>query len=132
MLGNGEHDISMFYLSHEPASYSSIVIYYYGVVKKVLSRKLNSKAQPTPEGYSCDGTALPAHWLGGKRRMASLQVTVKYGGRRQYYGGAMQLVGIGTVLLGDEALDFQEARWFFSRCWWSGSFWRVSGVPILT
>ena len=53
-------------------------------------------------GYSCDVTALPVLWLGGKRRVA-LQSTVQYGGREQYYGGAMQLVGIGTVPRGDEA-----------------------------
>ena len=28
---------------------------------------------------------------------------VQDGGRRQYYWGAMQLVGIGTVLRGDDA-----------------------------
>ena len=55
--------------------------------------------------FSCDVTALPAHWLGGKDgwHQSSLQSTVQYGDRRQYYGGAMKLVGIGTVPRGDEA-----------------------------
>ena len=52
--------------------------------------------------YLGDVTALPAHWLGGKRRVASLRSTVRYVGGRQYYGGAIQLIGIGTVLRVDE------------------------------
>ena len=54
--------------------------------------------------------------------MASLRIAVQYGGGRQYYGAAMHLVKIRTVIRVDEALDFQEARSFFwSRWWWNGS-----------
>ena len=41
--------------------------------------------------YLRDVIGLSAHWLGCKRRVAPLQSTVQYGGRRQYCGGAMQM-----------------------------------------
>ena len=53
--------------------------------------------------YSCDVTSLRLIVWVAKDGPGITAKHVQYGGRRQYYGGAMQLVGLGTVLRGDEA-----------------------------
>ena len=53
--------------------------------------------------YSRDVTVLPQHWLGGKRRVASLRSASDAVAEGSIIGGAMQLGRSGTVLQCDEA-----------------------------
>ena len=64
--------------------------------------------------YLRDVTGLTAHWQGCKRRVASLQSTVQYGGKRQYYWGAMQRRGSELFYGVMRPLYFQEARCFLA------------------
>ena len=64
-------------------------------------------------GYSRDVTVLPTHWLGGKRRVASLRSvsdTVAEGsvmGEQCNLAGSEQFYGVMMHI------DFQESRWCF-------------------
>ena len=65
-------------------------------------------------GYSCDVTARPAHCLGGKRRVASLQSTCKTVAEGGIMGAQCNLLGSEPFYGVMRPLDFQKARCFLA------------------
>ena len=84
-------------------------------------------------GYSRDVTPLPVHWLGGKRRVASLRSASDTVAEGSIMGEQCNLAGSELFYGVMRPLDFQESRWCFLG---DGAavelLWRASGVPLLT
>ena len=63
--------------------------------------------------YSRDVTALPVHWLGGKRLVASVRSASDTVAESSIMGEQCNLAGAEPFYVVMRPLDFQEFRWCF-------------------